>query len=224
MHFCRDRLKPAQPVERTHVGFHLRRVERLAFARTNVRAQRGSRNAPQASKFDPADDAVRETDRRRSQQGGKALIFAVRNGLRPRAERQGEQERGENANAHDTPDVEFGCNAFRTGCPAVWASKMALDRSVLALGYLIIFGSLLGFSAYIWLLCVAPPARVGTYAYVNPVVALVLGWALAGEPITLRTLVASAVIVAAVALVITARQRAAAPATKPAVAAEEAHV
>ena len=55
-------------------------------------------------------------------------------------------------------------------------------------------------------------------------VALVLGWALAGEPITLRTLVASAVIVAAVALVITARQRAAAPATRPAVAAEEAHV
>ena len=47
-------------------------------------------------------------------------------------------------------------------------------RSVLALGYLIMFGSLLGFSAYIWLLGVAPPARVSTYAYVNPVVALVL--------------------------------------------------
>jgi drug/metabolite transporter (DMT)-like permease len=84
-------------------------------------------------------------------------------------------------------------------------------RSVLALGYLIVFGSLLGFSAYNWLLAHAPPARVATYAYVNPVVAMFLGWALAGEQPTLRTLLAAAVIVGGVVLVITARQQATAP-------------
>ncbi len=77
--------------------------------------------------------------------------------------------------------------------------------SVLALGYLIVFGSLLGFSAYTWLLGVAPPARVATYAYVNPVVAMLLGWALAGERVTLHTLAAAAIIVAAVVLVISSR-------------------
>ncbi len=97
-------------------------------------------------------------------------------------------------------------------------------RSVLALGYLIVFGSLLGFSAYTWLLAHAPPARVATYAYVNPVVAMFLGWALAGERITLRTLTATAVIVAAVVLVITARQRAAATLETPIVAPEKAQV
>ncbi len=75
-------------------------------------------------------------------------------------------------------------------------------RSLLALGYLIVFGSLLGFSAYIWLLKATTPARVSTYAYVNPVVAVLLGWALAGEPLTLRTCLAAAGIVAAVALII----------------------
>lgn len=84
-------------------------------------------------------------------------------------------------------------------------------RSVLALGYLIVFGSLLGFSAYTWLLGVAAPARVGTYAYVNPVIAVILGWALASEKITLRTLAATAVIIAAVVLVITSRQQVGAP-------------
>jgi drug/metabolite transporter (DMT)-like permease len=78
-------------------------------------------------------------------------------------------------------------------------------RSVLALGYLVVFGSLLGFSAYTWLLRVAPTARVSTYAYVNPVVAMFLGWVFAGERPTLRTLAAAAVIIAAVVLVITSR-------------------
>lgn len=74
-------------------------------------------------------------------------------------------------------------------------------RSLLALGYLIVFGALVAFSAYIWLLSVSTPARVGTYAYVNPVVALVLGWSLAGEPFTSRSLVAAATILGAVVLV-----------------------
>lgn len=74
-------------------------------------------------------------------------------------------------------------------------------RSLLSFGYLILFGSVVAFTAYIWLLGVASPARVATYAYVNPVVALLLGWALAGEPIGARTWVAAAVILAGVALV-----------------------
>ena len=75
-------------------------------------------------------------------------------------------------------------------------------RSALSLGYLIVFGSLLGFSAYVWLLRVTTPARVSTYAYVNPVVAVLLGTLFAGEELTLRIGLAAAGIVAAVALII----------------------
>jgi drug/metabolite transporter (DMT)-like permease len=79
----------------------------------------------------------------------------------------------------------------------------ASPRSLLALGYLIVFGSLIAFSAYIWLLRVSTPARVSTYAYVNPVVAVFLGWAFSSEPITSFTLVAAAIIVAAVVVITT---------------------
>lgn len=74
-------------------------------------------------------------------------------------------------------------------------------RSALALLYLIVAGSLIGFSAYIWLLRVVSPSRVATYAYVNPVVAMFLGWLLAGEPFTARSALAAAVIVTAVVLI-----------------------
>lgn len=80
-------------------------------------------------------------------------------------------------------------------------------RSWLALGYLIVFGALVGFTAYIWLLRVSTPAHVSTYAYVNPVVAIFLGWAFAGEPLTARTLLAAAVIVVAVVIITTYRAR-----------------
>jgi drug/metabolite transporter (DMT)-like permease len=73
-------------------------------------------------------------------------------------------------------------------------------RSLLALAYLVVFGSLIAFAAYIWLLGVTSAARVATYAYVNPVVALLLGWALAGEPLTVRTGWAAAIILSAVVL------------------------
>ena len=76
-------------------------------------------------------------------------------------------------------------------------------RSWLALGYLAVFGSALGFSAYIYILKHGTAARVATYAFVNPVVALFLGWLLGGEALTLRTILASAVILTAVILVIT---------------------
>jgi drug/metabolite transporter (DMT)-like permease len=77
-------------------------------------------------------------------------------------------------------------------------------RSWLALLYLIIFGSALGFSAYVYILKHSTATRVATYAFVNPVVALFLGWFLAAEPLSLRTLLASGIILTAVLLVITA--------------------
>jgi drug/metabolite transporter (DMT)-like permease len=75
-------------------------------------------------------------------------------------------------------------------------------KSILAVVYLFVFGSIVGFSAYLWLLRVASASRVSTYAYVNPIVAVFLGWALAGEPLTPRVFLAAFVIVGAVALII----------------------
>lgn len=75
-------------------------------------------------------------------------------------------------------------------------------RSLVALLYLIVAGSLLGFTAYIFLLGATTPARVSTYAYVNPVVAVFLGWALAGEGVTARTVIAALAIVGSVAVII----------------------
>jgi len=80
------------------------------------------------------------------------------------------------------------------------ASTVSL-RSVLGLLYLTVFGSIIAFSAYIWLLQHSTPTRVSTYAYVNPVIAVVLGWALAGEALTARVGVAAAIIVSGVALI-----------------------
>jgi drug/metabolite transporter (DMT)-like permease len=66
---------------------------------------------------------------------------------------------------------------------------------------LIVFGSIVAFTAYAWLLRVSTPARVSTYAYVNPIVAVLLGWTFAGEPLTARMIVAAVVIVSGVALI-----------------------
>ena len=67
--------------------------------------------------------------------------------------------------------------------------------------FLVVFGSLVGFTAYIWLLGVTTIAKVGTYAYVNPIVAVFLGWAILDEPVTGRTVIAALVILVGVALV-----------------------
>jgi drug/metabolite transporter (DMT)-like permease len=75
-------------------------------------------------------------------------------------------------------------------------------ESALALAYLVLFGSLLAYPCYEWLLRHAPGRLVATYAFVNPVVAVLLGWALLGEGISVRTVLATAVIVAGVALII----------------------
>ena len=75
--------------------------------------------------------------------------------------------------------------------------------SVLAVAYLVVFGSLVAFTAYVWLLRNVRTSVVGTYAYVNPVVAVALGAVLGGEPVTGRALLAGAVILAGVALIVT---------------------
>jgi drug/metabolite transporter (DMT)-like permease len=75
--------------------------------------------------------------------------------------------------------------------------------------YLITMGSFVGYTTYAWLIRVAPLSRVSTYAYVNPVVAVILGALVLSEPLTPRTIVASVVIIAAVVLIVTARGRAA---------------
>lgn len=74
-------------------------------------------------------------------------------------------------------------------------------NSWFALAYLVIFGSLIGFTAYSWLLKNAEPAMVATYAYINPVIAVFLGWLIAGESFTTQMLVGAGIIVGSVALI-----------------------
>jgi len=75
----------------------------------------------------------------------------------------------------------------------------------LALAYLIIFGSIIGFTAYLWLIHHQSPTKVGTYAYVNPVVAVLLGYFAGGEPLGARTVVGALCVLASVVLITTAR-------------------
>ena len=81
-------------------------------------------------------------------------------------------------------------------------------RSLFALGYLVVFGSLLAFTAYVWLLQNAPISKVATYAYVNPVIALVLGWLILSEEMNPPMLIGAAVIVTSVAFIVTLEGRA----------------
>jgi drug/metabolite transporter (DMT)-like permease len=74
-------------------------------------------------------------------------------------------------------------------------------KSILGLAYLIVFGSIIAFTSYTWLLQRCPPALVATHTYANPLVAILLGWLVASEPLTIRVIVASAVILAAIVLV-----------------------
>jgi len=80
-------------------------------------------------------------------------------------------------------------------------------RSAFALGYLILFGSIIGFSAYIWLLKVADPTLVTTNTYVNPVVAVILGWLLAGEQMNSHDALAALLIVLSVIIINKANNR-----------------
>jgi drug/metabolite transporter (DMT)-like permease len=87
--------------------------------------------------------------------------------------------------------------------------------SIVALLYLIVLGSLVGFSAYVWLLRSAPLSLVSTYAYVNPAVAVILGGIFLGEAISARLVIAGGIIILAVALIVVARSRAASQARVP---------
>ncbi len=83
--------------------------------------------------------------------------------------------------------------------------------SVLSFVYLIVFGSFIGFTAYVWLLGVTTPAKVSTYAFVNPVIAVVLGCTVGGETFSSRMLVAMVVIIGGVVLITLHRMKAATP-------------
>jgi drug/metabolite transporter (DMT)-like permease len=80
-----------------------------------------------------------------------------------------------------------------------WASISM--RSLFGLGYLITFGSVVAFTAYIWLLQRVPPTLVATHTYANPIVAVLLGWLLAHEPLTMRVVLASVAILGAIVLI-----------------------
>ena len=86
-------------------------------------------------------------------------------------------------------------------------------KSLLAFAYLVVAGSLVAFTAYAWLLQNVPISKVATYAYVNPLVAVLLGWALLSEQLSLGTLAGATLIVASVAVIV--RREAARPAREP---------
>jgi drug/metabolite transporter (DMT)-like permease len=97
--------------------------------------------------------------------------------------------------------------AIVTGEPGRLRVELISSSSIIAVAYLTVVGSLLAFSTYVWLLRVAPLPLIATYAYVNPVVAVVLGAVVLGETLTPTKLVAGGVIVFAVAVIITASGR-----------------
>jgi drug/metabolite transporter (DMT)-like permease len=109
----------------------------------------------------------------------------------------------------------FGLASILTGELGRLHWQHVSTTSIVALLYLIVFGSLIGFSAYVWLLRSAPLSLVSTYAYVNPVVAVILGGIFLGEAINARLVIAGGIIVLAVALIVVARSRAASQARAP---------
>ena len=96
----------------------------------------------------------------------------------------------------------FAAASVLSGEPLGAAAATVSLRSVAALAYLVVFGSLCGFTSFVWLMAVEPPARVATYAFVNPVVAVLLGCVLADEPVGWPLLVGGPIIVGAVILLV----------------------
>ncbi len=117
-----------------------------------------------------------------------------------------------NASFPRSPALTAGMNLLAGGGALVLASLLSGEpgaiasvslRSAAALLYLVVFGSMIAFGAYTWLLRVASPARVATHAFVNPVVALLAGWAIGGEAMDLRTTLAALVMVGGAAAIVT---------------------
>jgi drug/metabolite transporter (DMT)-like permease len=88
-----------------------------------------------------------------------------------------------------------------TGELGGWSLQQVTTRGALSLFFLVVAGTVLGFGAYTWLLRVTTPAAVGTYAFVNPVVALGLAWAVGDEPFSVRTIAAAITVLGAVVLI-----------------------
>jgi drug/metabolite transporter (DMT)-like permease len=97
--------------------------------------------------------------------------------------------------------------SFVSGEATAFHASDVSSRSVVGLLYLVGMGTVVTFAAYMWLLDHASPTRVATYAFVNPVVAVFIGWAIGGEQISTATIAAAAVIVAAVAVAVSDRPR-----------------
>ncbi len=106
--------------------------------------------------------------------------------------------------------------ALLIGEPARFQPELVSGASLVALVYLIVIGSMLAYTSYAWLLRHAPLSLVATYAYVNPVVAVALGTVFLAEPLSVRTIVASIVILAAVAIIVSIRSRLPASEARPA--------
>lgn len=98
--------------------------------------------------------------------------------------------------------------ALLTGQANGWSPANISHQGLLAMAYLTLIGSLVGFTCYIFLLGHCPPTQVATYAYVNPIIALILGFAIAGEHFTGRSLIASVVVIGSVASIIMSRKAA----------------
>ena len=79
-------------------------------------------------------------------------------------------------------------------------------KAWLALAYLIVAGSIIGFTAYVWLIHHESPTKVGTYAYVNPVVAVIVGYIFGGEALGLRTVVGTLLVLVSVVVITTAKK------------------
>jgi drug/metabolite transporter (DMT)-like permease len=101
--------------------------------------------------------------------------------------------------------IVAGCvlvaTALLSGEGTAFSPGRVTTTSLVAYLYLTLFGSLISYSAYFWLLGHTTPSRLATISYVNPLVAVLLGWALAGESLTLRTALAAAIILLAVGLI-----------------------
>jgi drug/metabolite transporter (DMT)-like permease len=103
--------------------------------------------------------------------------------------------------------VAFFISGFMAKEHQQFSWSQVSSTSVIALSYLILFGSLVGYLSYIWLLGVRPPSLVGTYAYVNPIVAVFLGWLFVGEAIGQQQVIALSVILLGVILVNLAKEK-----------------
>ena len=103
--------------------------------------------------------------------------------------------------------IVTGVEALIAGEPATFQPELISTASIAAVVYLVFIGSMLAFTSYAWLLKNAPLSLIGTYAYVNPIVAVGLGSIFLHEPISLRTIIASGVILAAVAIIVAVRGR-----------------